>query len=480
MVVRIFLLFIVFLITDCELGIPPIPAKNDSLADWRNLPVGTFVSSEEDLKKIDTSDAARKESYTLNQDITLDASWEALCTADNPFRGTFNGAGHTITFTDAKGGLFAFTQNAVIGNVRITGTINAGPGDDKTTIAGGIAGQATHTTIGGCSAENINITAAGHGYNSSAGGIAGTLLDRSAVIRCFADGTVTLNITGGTDIMSFAGGIAGYGGTGGAEGEGSSGCVIDMSKWNGTVTANGPYPYAGGICGYNYTGAKITRCASAGTVTATGGSLPYAGGIAGYNSRNARTGVTQRALIEDCYSTSAVSAVSSGKTALAGGIAGANAAGALISRCYATGEVSAAVSSPGGDAAGLGIPAAANAGGIAGAQYFTGADGIKARIQNCAALNSGLTGTDTGSGAAFNLRRIAGAGTEDTHEWIENIANSAMSFSPNRAAENDAGKQDGANASARPVQSAFIALGWNFATVWKWDNDYPKLVWESY
>jgi hypothetical protein len=72
---------------------------------------------------------------------------------------------------------------------------------------------------------------------------------------------------------------------------------------------------------------------------------PYAGGVAGYNSGGDITNPTAdtEATIENCYSTATVNAESTSKTALAGGIAGANACRARISKHYATGAVTAQV-----------------------------------------------------------------------------------------------------------------------------------------
>jgi hypothetical protein len=412
--------------------------------------------------------------YTLAADLRLDG-WEPIGTGANPFTGTFNGGGKTLTIT-GSGGIFGYTDGAVIRNVNVAGTITRS--GDYTVYAGGITGYAENTTIASC-VSSVNITVEGHGHNSSTGGIAGFML-KSTITNCSASGTITLRSGANEGLMLYAGGIAGYQGTGLAA-AGSSGCVISRCSYTGRVSVSGGYPYAGGIAGYNYCGSVIRECYSSGTVTSTGDNLPYTGGIAGYNSRTAEDPAVT-SLIENCYTTAAVSAVSSSKQALAGGLTGANAADAVVSKCYARGDVTARVTgdSAAGTGGSIGVPAAANAGGIAGAQYFN-----TPVIINCAALNASLTGEDSGSGAAYNIYRIAGAGApgDAKGEWKTNIANSAMTITAGSSAHTgDKGpdKKDGEDCTAQPDRSVYEGLGWDFSKVWKMGADgYPVLQWQD-
>jgi hypothetical protein len=401
--------------------------------------------------------------YTLGADLTLE-NWTPVGTSEKPFAGTFNGGGRTLTLNNGGGGVFGFTDGAVISNVIVAGTIHAVR--EGTVQAGGVVDNAKNTKISFC-VSRVNIAAEGQGYNSSAGGIAGFMRDNSTVTDCYATGNITLRCI---DIMglSHAGGIAGYQGTG-AAGDGSSGCVISRCYFTGSVGAEGNFPYAGGIAGYNYAGSVIRRSwAAEGTVTATGANLPYAGGIVGYNSRSAR--------IENCYADMTVNAMSTAKQALAGGVTGANAADSVVSRSYALEAVTATVDgSSSADAGGsIGPPASANAGGIAGAQYFSAPS-----IEHCVALNAAITGADSGSGAVYNVRRIAGPGTgEDNSAWESNSALVAAFAAGGTALapEPDGGGYDGADCEAQPDQAAYAALGWDFATVWAMGEDgYPVL-----
>ncbi|MDR2795510.1 MAG: hypothetical protein LBB47_02215, partial [Spirochaetaceae bacterium] len=339
--------------------------------------------------------------------------------------------------------------------------------------------------IENCTAR-VTFTLTSNSHNNSAGGIVGTMGGNSTVRGCTASGAITLTapLTGEGDsstFMVYAGGIAGYSGTPGLPGSNESGCLIEGSNWtSGTVSVESAYPYAGGVVGYNYSGAAVRRCWSSGTVRATGGNLPYAGGVAGYNSRIDGGVKGTPSTIADCYSTAAVTAVSSSRAALAGGVAGANAAGALIARCYATGAVTARVNGAGTDNLGgsVGVMVAANAGGIAGAQYVTGERNTRPTIERCAALNSSITGEDSSTGAVWNIYRIAGAGTpgNDTGVFTNNTARTGMNI-PHHASSvaSDANGKDGADCEQKPVQAAYTALGWDFGGVWRMSNGYPVL-----
>lgn len=414
--------------------------------------------------------------YTLGADIVLQ-NRTPIGTYDAPFTGTFNGDNHTVTVT-GEGGIFGFTRGARIRNVKAAGTITKTGRAGAAVYAGGITGYAENTEIASC-VSSVNITLYGDGHNSSAGGIAGYMLKNCVISDCSVSGTITLESGLESGLMVYAGGIAGYGGTGLA-GAGASDCVILRCSYTGSVSVRGGYPYAGGITGYNYYGSKIAECYSSGTVSAAGGNLPYAGGIAGYNSGYVEdTGIAS--LIENCYTVMTVKAESSSRYALAGGISGANANDALISRCYARGDVSVRVNgdSDAGTGESLGVPGAGSAGGIAGAQYFK-----SPVIENCAALNGKLSGEDSGSGAVWNFQRIAGAGGGGQNEgqWKTNIAFSGMTGDGAGSFGGDKGPggKDGDDCAATPAQADYTALGWDFDEVWKMAaGGYPALQWED-
>jgi hypothetical protein len=420
------------------------------------------IATADDLAKIGTTGYPLNRAYKLTADIAVE-DWTPLANGEGkPFQGAFYGESHTVTISSGTGGLFAQMKEATVYDLTVNVTAAAEGGN-----MGGIAGYVERSRIEGCTAV-VNLTLNGTGHNASAGGIAGFMRNWTTVINCTASGYVILAGDTADGLMVYAGGIAGYSGTALA-GSGESYCRIEKSSWSGTVTATSGYPYAGGVVGYNYTGARVTRCFSEGAVTATGGNLPYAGGVAGYNSRvGKKTGTP--ATIDNCYSKAAVNATSASKVALGGGIAGANAAGAYISKCYATGAVTVTVMANGTDDIGgsTGVMVAANGGGIAGAQYVSD-EGIDPAIASCAALNSAITATSIESGAAWNVCRIAGSGTDgnDTGVFTNNIALSSMSVTPARAAESWDKTTDGTDGEDRtaPLAQTMYAddLGWDFS-----------------
>jgi hypothetical protein len=430
---------------------------------------GGIIRSAADLAKIGRDSGYPLDAdYTLAADITV-SGWAPIGDYDSEFTGTFDGGGHTITVT-GTGGVFAYAKGAVIRNLKVAGTITAESESGEAVMVGGIAGNIEQTLIENC-ASGVNITAIGHGHNSSAGGIAGFMRDYSTIRSCTASGSVTLKAgvdAGDSGLMIYTGGVVGYAGDGSSGGSTASGCVITQSRWTGgTVVSEGGYPYAGGVVGYNYAGSIVSECYATGDVTAQGADLPYAGGVAGYNSRSA--------LVKDSWSAADVNAFSEGKQALAGGITAATAAGAVTQRCYATGRVRARIDGSGtADTGGsIGVPTAANAGGISGSMYV-----LTPVIENCAALNSGVSGIDSGSDGVLEVYRIAGkvAGT-----LTNNIANPGMTVTGGTVSDKTANGKDGADAaSAKPEQAAFTAIGWDFAAVWNWDaiKGYPILKWQ--
>jgi hypothetical protein len=429
------------------------------------------IASAESLAKIGKYSAFPLNGvYKLEENITM-TNWEPIGGAKN-FTGAFYGMNETITITNGKGGVFASLRGATIYNLRVVITATATEGS-----IGGVANFAENSLIDGCSAA-VTLTLAASAHNASAGGIVGFMKRNVTVSNCTASGNIKLTSGMDAGLMVYAGGVVGYSGSG-VQGKASIRPTrITRSSWNGTVSASGGYPYAGGIVGYNYTGAKVTRCSSQGTVTATGGNLPYAGGVAGYNSGGdiANPTTDTEAVVENCYSTAAVNAVSSSRAALAGGIAGSNACRARISKCYATGAVTATVNGNGANDLGgsLGVMVAASAGGIAGAQYYKG----PLVIEYCAALNTSITGTDSASsGAVWNIYRIAGAGAEgsDIGVFKGNIAYSSMTVTPAHSPTVSATGKDGADTGNQPAKSVYTGMGWDFDMVWQMNGGYPVL-----
>ena len=158
----------------------------------------------------------------------------------NPYTGTFDGQGHTIS------GLFF---------------------DDTST---GYVGLFCQVASAG-SVLNVGIVDSYFQGGSSVGGICG--YNYGTITNCYYTGTVSSTVNDGNSY--YVGGICGY-----------NGGTITNCYHVGTVSStadNGSSYNVGGVCGYN--NGTITNCYHAGTVssTANNGDSYDVGGIYGYN-----------------------------------------------------------------------------------------------------------------------------------------------------------------------------------------------------
>lgn len=226
--------------------------KDATLRLWLNNEEGLslHISTADDLVCLatlvnnGTEDFSGKTIY-LENDITLDCDeekqWAAIGSNNNPFKGTFDGQGHTISgiyIDNEEGyqGLFGYVgSGGTIRNLAVT----------KSSIKG-------YNYIGGIV-----------GYN------AGTIENCSNSSEV---GDIT------TNRARVGGGIAGQ----------NSGTITDCAN-SGMISCKDD-AYAGGIAGRNERG-TITNCSSKGSIS--GGQKAYVGGIAGQNN-NAGT-------LTNCY-----------------------------------------------------------------------------------------------------------------------------------------------------------------------------------
>lgn len=195
--------------------------------------------------------------FKLTADIDLEnEEWTPIGIFDReaPFKGTFDGGRHQITNLKISnggqyGGLFGYTEGAVIKSCNVTGEING------YNYTGGIVGYAdANTKILNCSFQG-NVKGKGEGR----GGIVGYMSGGGEVNRCYVIGTVT----GYREV----GGVAGYG----------VGTIKNCYALADVTAAGDNAGYnAGGIAGYAY-GVTIENCYYSGEVSASGS----AGGIAG-------------------------------------------------------------------------------------------------------------------------------------------------------------------------------------------------------
>jgi hypothetical protein len=237
----------------------------------------------------------------------------------------------------------------------------------------------------------------------------------------------------------------------------SGNCSIYVGNWG-----------LGGIAGSNRAGGIIRNCGFTGNNTGDGGGIVS----------------TNRGTIENCYSTGNVrygggivggnydgtvrNCYSTGDTEV-GGIAGSNQGGnATIQNCYATGNVT-----------GRG-----HVGGIAGG----GSRDERSRsVQNCVALNSSITETDTSGlswGEGQSGRIVARfLDTVSTQLLSNNYGRSGLSVgsaNDSITTTSDANGQHGADVEASDYNSQTwwqTTLNWDFDTIWEWDSarNLPKL-----
>ena len=372
----------------------------------------------------------------------------------NPFRGTFDGNGYSIsniyinfsqTNDKVYAGLFGYNCGVVKRLKIASGSISvqaiAPTSMSCTAYVGAIAGY-NHSsgTIISCSNScsiyaSSSVSTSYATPSTNAGGIVG-VNESGIIFYCQNFGDISADARKHDD----AGGIAGHN---------ASGNIFNCSNI-GAVSGD----YAGGIAGGNSDNAQIVNCYNSGTIQAHSSSTDQAGGIVGfngysgdvitdsnlpcaithcYNSGNVNASDTaggivgshENGLVENCYNvgqvTSGVSGGIAGKNIdyisrcyntakisgkCAGGIAGSNGLGAEIFNVYNTGSVSGSVTARTGGIVGYnemqcivslcyntGVLSGTNAGGIAGYNSDLGG-----KITHSYYLNNISAGIGSGSG----------------------------------------------------------------------------------
>ncbi|CAG9918069.1 Large exoproteins involved in heme utilization or adhesion [Bacteroides ovatus] len=240
---------------------------------------------------------------TLDTDLTLTGEWTPIGTESQPYTGTFDGNGKTITGLTVTGsdrytGLLGFIKGTVK-NVVLT-EINITSG----TFVGGVAGWSFGGNIENCSVS-------GSVSGSDVGGVVG-YQQGGSITGCSSSATVK-----GTQR---AGGVAGAT---------NSGATLTACYATGDVTVENDgtnNSHAGGVVGYNG-GGTLTACYATGSVTGSGSGTIYVGGVTGSNNLGTLTA---------CYH---AKGTVSGPTGTTGGVAGRNykglmSYGGIITACY--------------------------------------------------------------------------------------------------------------------------------------------------
>ncbi len=266
--------------------VPTTQWSDNANTMWYNDATTFTLSTAADLAGLSELVAAGNtfagKTITLGGDIDLAAHLFSPIgkTVALTFSGTFDGGNYTIsnlyivTPNGVFTGFFGQVTNSTLKNIKINNAYIRGK-DSSAAIAGGLM----NSTITDCHATGIDI----NGTGPNTGGLVGSLITNSHMLRCSA-----------------------------------SGAVVGVNQ-------------TGGLVGSPWDLATITESSSIGTVTGT----YIVGGIAGYS---AFTFVGNRPItINNCFSTSNVVAT----IERAGGIYGGSSGQLIVKNSYSTGTVTA-------------------------------------------------------------------------------------------------------------------------------------------
>ena len=166
-----------------------IEAGRPYIVKW---PVGFTINNNADWKTF-VDNVAKGTTYEgqlvkLNADVSISAG-DMVGTAENPFKGIFDGGGHTITcdinYTD-HAAPFHNIYNATIMNVKVAGSITGA------NHCAGLVGKASGTnSIRNCKVT-ANITCSG----THCGGVLGHgVMSKTSILNCVYSGTISSTTT---------------------------------------------------------------------------------------------------------------------------------------------------------------------------------------------------------------------------------------------------------------------------------------------
>jgi len=222
-----------------------MPDKNDPIKINSIAPKGTiYIETQSDLYNI--REGLTYDYYLIN-DIKLSGSWTPIGSSSDPFTGTFNGNGKTISGlnindpNDPSGtnqGLFGVVgSGGTVKNLTVQGSVTG------YSMVGGVVGLLNNGTVSNCYVAG-NITGTGN-----IGGVVG--FNYGAVSNCYATGNITAG-TGGN-----AGGVVG-----------SNEGTVSNCYATGDVTSSSTY--IGGVVGAN--NGSVQNCVALnGSISAGGG-----------------------------------------------------------------------------------------------------------------------------------------------------------------------------------------------------------------
>jgi len=216
-----------------------------------------FISTQAELKGINTNNDTRSKHYKLIADIPLtyigDATWTPIGDNSNPFTGSLDGNGHSISKLKIRAsggdvGLFGYinvsADNIAVQNLQLVEVDIQGNTDNPNSVyAGAVAGRLYGGTIQGCAVfgEIFSNRSVSQSY---AGGIVGEMNTAGIIQNCYISGTISAL----GNSYTYAGGIAGR----------SFGSIQNCYA-TGAVSADESNSSAGGIAGRSANG-SIRNC----------------------------------------------------------------------------------------------------------------------------------------------------------------------------------------------------------------------------
>lgn len=361
--------------------------------------------------------------YQLEYDVDLSAvgQWTPIGTGSaNPFKGIFNGGGHSITGLQIESsedyqGLFGYCSGASIKNLSVTGVVSG------TSYVSLISGYAIDGTISNCQTYGSL-----KGIGDYIGGIAGYIgIDQSInKYERISDCSNHAEITG----YHRAGGIVGYAYYSFVENCQNYGRISNIA------VNNYVHRGMGGIAG-SFFYSKIYNCSNQGDVSG----WSDVGGIAGAgaNATNPPSSMPNNYYIVNCFNAGTISGSGSSTSTGIGGIVGSNVIG-LVANSISVGKVS-------GNNGGVG--------GIGGENSGTGT------IRNCYWLSTcgavAGVGTDSGtSESVYSLTEQQMSSTESI--GIRLYADSEGTYYTNLRDALNAWAADNSN-------STYIYFGWDYS-----------------
>ena len=274
----------------------------DSVDDlyWLATPAAKNVNAKL-TKDITVNNKVLNDDGSLISDPSSLKSWTPIGTKDNPFTGTFDGGGNTISGLYIDGNTNNVGLFGCIGtNGPATGTVKDVTLADSyvrgNELVGGICGWNKGGTLQDC--HNTG-TVSG---TTNVGGVCGKN-DSGTVDGCYNSGTVSAGF--------YVGGVCGIN---------NNGSTLKNSYNTGKVSCTNDD--VGGVCGWN-DASTVQGCYSTGTVSGK----TNVGGVCGRNSGGGT--------VQECYNTVTVSG-----TRNVGGVCGMNSSRGTAQGCYNTGKVS--------------------------------------------------------------------------------------------------------------------------------------------